>query len=71
VIENARDNEIHEIPDAGWPVVKPWCRGEDHRTGSGDAEHVLEVYDAQRRLARNKNESATLLERDIRRPLDE
>src|SRR5512132_1344584 len=53
------------------PVVEARREKEDDRTRLPYAQHVLEMDQRERRLARAEHELAALLERDARRPLNQ
>lgn len=71
MIENSSDHEIDKRIDVSRPVVESRCSRKYHRASPGHSEHVLEVHNAERGLAWNKNEPPTLLERDVRRTFDQ
>ena len=60
MIENPAHHEVHEFFDALGAVIEARGRREHDRAGSRQAQHVLEVNVAVRRLSRDDDELAAL-----------
>src|SRR6266516_7211557 len=71
VIEYSRHDEIDQILDALGAVIKAGIGRKDDRTRTRELEHVLQVQGGKRRLARDENQLAAFLQRDVGRALDE
>src|SRR5688500_14045278 len=71
LVQYTRDDERHQVVDRCGAVIEAGSRRKHDRASPRDSEHVLKVYRAQRRLTRNQYELPPLLERDVRRSLDQ
>src|SRR5438874_218898 len=71
MIEDAGDDEVDHLLDSRFARVKTGRGGEDDRARARHAEHVLDMNFRERRLARDENELAALLEAHVRRALDQ
>jgi hypothetical protein len=71
VVEDATDDEIHQFLDALGTVVETGGRREHDAARSRQAEHVLQMNVAVRRLTRHDDERAPFLQHHVGRALDE
>lgn len=61
VVENSRDDRIHDLLHCLRTRVERGIRGEDGRAREKEKFKILQVDQAQRRLSRDKNELLSLL----------
>src|SRR6476469_420209 len=71
LVEAAPDDEVHQVVDRACAVVEARSEEEDDRPCLPYAQHVFEVDQRERRLARAEHELAALLERHAHRTLDQ
>src|SRR2546428_13558732 len=65
VVDDPLHHEVHEVGDLLGLVIEPRRRGEHDRAGLRGEREVAEMYERERRLPRNENQRAPLLERDV------
>src|ERR1051325_5237172 len=70
MVENARDDEVHQFGDLCRTMIEAGRGGHYDGAGPRDPQHVLEVNGAERRLARHQDEGTPVLERKVGPPPD-
>ena len=69
--ENLPRHEVREIFQRLRHLVEGRHRRHDHRAGFGAQHHVAQLRQAHRRLPRDQDQAAVLLEHDVSRTLDQ
>ena len=71
LVADPGDDEIDEVLEASRAVIPAGHRREHDGPGLRDPHHVLQMDQAQRRLARDQDQLATLLQMDVGRARDQ
>lgn len=71
MIENARDDKIHQILHRLGMMIETRIGGEDKRTAARKLQHVFQMYRGKRHLTRYQDEFAVFLQHDIGRAFDQ
>src|SRR5213080_4542091 len=71
MVDDALHHEVHEVAHLLRLVIEPWRRRKDDRAGLRSEREVAQMHQRERRLARDQDQGATLLERHVGRALDQ
>ena len=70
-VEGLGHHEVDEVVRRARQVVEARHRRQHDRAGAGDRRHVLDVDQAERRLARHQHQPPALLQHHVGAPVDE